>query len=81
MMQVASGEAAREADGGHGRFGAGIDQPHHFDGGDGVADRLGESISCSVGAPKLVPMARARSRAATISGWRWPSSSGPQEPT
>jgi uncharacterized Zn-finger protein len=38
--EVAPGEAARQANGGHGGFGSGIHQPHHFDGRHGPADGL-----------------------------------------
>ncbi len=38
--EVAPGEAAGHANGRHGGFGAGVHQPHHLDGGDGVADRF-----------------------------------------
>ena len=40
--EVAAGEAAGQADRGHGGFGAGVDQAHHFDGRDGIADGCGE---------------------------------------
>ena len=50
---------------------------------EGTASQMASAIStsCAVGAPKLVPMASAPSSAARMAGCRWPSSSGPQEPT
>src|SRR5439155_8584297 len=43
--------------------------------------RPASSTSPSVGAPKVVPLAAAAVAAATISGWAWPNSSVPHEPT
>ncbi len=40
--EVAAGEAAGDAQGAHGGFGAGVDQAHHLHGGHDLADGLGE---------------------------------------
>ena len=50
---------------------------------EGTASQIASasSISCSVGAPKLVPIPNAFSSAARISGCRCPNIRGPQDPT
>ncbi len=40
--EIAAGEAAREADGRHGRLGAGVDQAHQLDRRHGVPDLFGQ---------------------------------------
>ena len=40
--EIAAGEAARQAQRAHGRFGAGVHQPHHFHRGHGLRDQLGQ---------------------------------------
>ncbi len=50
---------------------------------EGTAPQMASAISTSrsVGAPKLVPLSNASRKVSRIAGCRWPSSSGPQEPT
>ena len=79
--EVAAGEPARHADGGHRGLGAGVHQTHHFDRRDSLADRfrqldlaLGGRAEAGAGCERFLT-------ACTIAGCAWPSSSGPQEPT
>ena len=42
MIFVAAGEGAGQAEGGHRRLGAGVDEADHLHGGDRLADQAGE---------------------------------------
>ena len=53
--EVSVREAARQPQGAHHRFGAGVHETDHLDAGHGGANFLGEINLLSVGAPKLVP--------------------------
>ena len=79
--QVAPGEAARQAERAHGGFGAGIHQPHHLDGRHAFA-RSARRVPPRARSARRSWCRSSASRSASITGGgRWPSSSGPQEPT
>ncbi len=73
----AAGEAAREPDRAHRRFGARAHEPHLLERRHELHSSSAISTSSSVGAPKERPCAAARVTASTTSGCAWPSDERP----
>ncbi len=79
---VAAGEAARQADGAHGRLGAGTDEAHQLDGRHEFDDAPRERASPVRWARRSSGRRRRRRCTASMTcGCAWPKIIGPQEPT